>query len=237
HHLLMSMVAQKRDLSDPAVIAEFTARVGDERRLTALFLLTVADIRGTSPKVWNSWKGKLLEDLYRLSLEALGMSQPDPKAVLARRKQEAMEEIRRYGLPDESRDIFWSQLDVAYFLRHEASEIAWHTRHLHSRVNSEEPVVKARVLGHNEAIQVLVYTPDREDLFVSICRYFDEARYSVQDARVHTTHHGWALDSFIVLLPDTDADYRSYATLVEHGLAASLLEPARARPEAAVWRK
>lgn len=237
HHLLMSMVAQKRDLSDPAVIAEFTARVGDERRLTALFLLTVADIRGTSPRVWNSWKGKLLEDLYRLSLEALGMSQPDPKAVLARRKQEAMEEIRRYGLPDESRDLFWSQLDVAYFLRHEAGEIAWHTRHLHSRVNSDEPVVKARVLGHNEAIQVLVYTPDREDLFVSICRYFDEARYSVQDARVHTTRHGWALDSFIVLLPDTDADYRSYATLVEHGLAASLREPARARPEAAVWRK
>src|SRR5690606_15095586 len=108
-HLLMSMVAQKRDLSDPAVIAEFTAQVGDERRLTALYLLTVADIRGTSPKVWNSWKGKRLEDLYRLSLAALGSSPPDTGAVLARRKQDAIDEIRRLGLRDESREAFWSQ--------------------------------------------------------------------------------------------------------------------------------
>ncbi len=238
-HLLMSMVAQKRDLSDPAVIAEFTAQVGDERRLTALYLLTVADIRGTSPKVWNSWKGKLLEDLYRLSLAALGSSPPDTGAVLARRKQDAIDEIRRLGLRDESREAFWSQLDVAYFLRHEAGEIAWHTRHLYHCVDTPKTVVKARVLGPNEALQVLVYTPDREDLFVSICRYFDEQRFSVQDARVHTTHHGWALDSFIVLLPESDADYRSYATLVQHELAAELdrgpVAPAPADPN--VWRK
>src|SRR5690606_27559637 len=238
-HLLMSMVAQKRDLSDPAVIAEFTAQVGDERRLTALYLLTVADIRGTSPKVWNSWKGKLLEDLYRLSLAALGSSPPDTGAVLARRKQDAIDEIRRLGLRDESREAFWSQLDVAYYLRHEAGEIAWHTRHLYHCVDTPKTVVKARVLGPNEALQVLVYTPDREDLFVSICRYFDEQRFSVQDARVHTTHHGWALDSFIVLLPESDADYRSYATLVQHELAAELdrgpVAPAPADPN--VWRK
>ena len=237
HHLLMSMVAQKRDLSDPAVIAEFTTQVADERRLTALYLLTVADIRGTSPKVWNSWKGKLLEDLYRLSLAALGSSHPEPGAVLARRKQEAKDEIRRFGLSDESREGFWSQLDVAYFLRHEAGEIAWHTRHLHHRIDSPVPVVKARVIGQNEALQVLVYAPDREDLFVSICRYFDEARYSVQDARIHTTHHGWALDSFVVLLPDSEADYRSYATLIEHGLAMSLAKPAPSSSPVGIARK
>ncbi|NYT23419.1 [protein-PII] uridylyltransferase [Alcaligenaceae bacterium] len=237
-HLLMSQVAQKRDLSDPAVIAGFTAQVRDERHLTALYLLTVADIRGTSPKVWNSWKGKLLEDLYRLSLAALGSSQPDTSTVLARRKQDAIDEIRRLGLRDESRDAFWSQLDVAYFLRHEAGEIAWHTRHLYHCVDSPEPVVKARVLGQNEALQVLVYTPDREDLFVTLCRYFDESRFSVQDARVHTTHHGWALDSFVVLLPDTDKDYRSHASLVEHELADALRRPPAPQPlpETAPWR-
>lgn len=238
-HLLMSMVAQKRDLSDPAVIAEFTAQVRDERRLTALYLLTVADIRGTSPKVWNSWKGKLLDDLYRAGLAALGSSQPDTGAVLARRKQDAIDEIRRLGLRDESREAFWSQLDVAYFLRHEAGEIAWHTRHLYHCVDTSVAVVKARVLGQNEALQVLVYTPDREDLFVSICRYFDERRFSVQDARVHTTHHGWALDSFVVLLPEAGADYRSYATLVEHELAADLMAaPAEtSAAETGMWHR
>lgn len=221
-HLTMSLVAQKRDLSDPGVVHDFAQRVGNERRLTALYLLTVADIRGTSPKVWNSWKGKLLEDLFRQTIQALGGAQPDARTVLSQRKEAAANEIRLIGLRDESRDHFWDQLDVAYFLRHDANEIAWHTRHLYYRVDTPEPVVKARVVGQNEALQIMVYTPDRKDLFVSICRYFDARVLSVQDARVHTTHHGWALDSFIVLLPGQDKDYRSNATLVEHELRDAL---------------
>ncbi|MFW7341389.1 [protein-PII] uridylyltransferase [Pollutimonas sp. H1-120] len=221
-HLTMSMVAQKRDLSDPGVVHQFAQCVQDERRLTALYLLTVADIRGTSPKVWNSWKGKLLEDLYRQTISALGGAQPDTSTVLAQRKEAAANEIRLMGLRDESRDEFWNQLDVAYFLRHEATEIAWHTRHLYYRVNSPDPVVKARIVGQNEALQIMVYTRDRKDLFVTLCRYFNRRSLSVQDARIHTTHHGWALDSFIVLLPAHEKDYRSNATLVEHELDEQL---------------
>ncbi len=221
-HLTMSQFAQKRDLTDPAVVHEFAQRVQDERHLTALYLLTVADIRGTSPKVWNSWKGKLLEDLYRLTLSALGGSQPDTGTVLALRKEAAATEIRLMGLRDESRDEFWKQLDVAYFLRHEASEIAWHTRHLYYRTHSPDPVVKVRIIGQGEALQILVYTPDKSELFVTICGYFDQRSLRVQDARIHTTRHGWALDSFIVLLPPHEKDFRSQASLVEHELAQKL---------------
>ncbi|TFL11177.1 [protein-PII] uridylyltransferase [Pusillimonas caeni] len=228
-HLTMSRFAQKRDLTDPDVIHEFARRVGDERRLTALYLLTVADIRGTSPKVWNAWKGKLLEDLYRLTLTALGGAQPDRGTVLALRREEASAEVRRLGLRDESRDQFWRQLDVAYFLRHEASEIAWHTRHLYYRVDTAEPVVKARVVGQNEGLQIMVYAPDRADLFVDICGYLDQRALSVQEARIHTTRHGWALDSFIVLLPGNDRDFRSWANLVEHELAERLATPLTAK--------
>src|SRR3546814_13965698 len=120
------------------------------------------------------------------------------------------------GLRDESRDAFWNELDVAYFLRHEASEIAWHTRHLYYRVNSPDPVVKARIVGQNEALQIMVYTQDRKDLFVTICRYFDRRSLSVQDARIHTTRPGWALDSFLVLLAAHEKAYRSTDTLPEH---------------------
>jgi [protein-PII] uridylyltransferase len=231
-HLTMSTVAQKRDLSDPRVIHEFAQCVGDKRRLTALYLLTVADIRGTSPKVWNSWKGKLLENLYQLTLQALGGQQPDAGTVLGQRKAAAANEIRLMGLRDESRDAFWAQLDVAYFLRHEASEIAWHTRHLYHRVNSPEPVVKTRILGQNEALQLMVYAPDRDDLFVSICRYFDQRALSIQDARIHTTRHGWALDSFILLLPAAEKDYRSHASLVEHELIDQLSHADSGEPAA-----
>lgn len=229
-HLTMSMVAQKRDLSDPGVIQDFVHCVQDERHLTALYLLTVADIRGTSPSVWNSWKGKLLEDLYRQTLEALGGTQPDTGTVLAQRKALAANEIRLMGLRDESRDAFWDQLDIAYFLRHEAGDIAWHTRHLYYRVNSPEPVVKARVIGQNQALQIMVYTKDIDDLFVTICRYFDQRGLDVQDARIHTTYHGWALDSFIVLLGPYDKDYRSNASLVEHELNIQLRAPAPIKP-------
>ncbi len=221
-HLTMSKFAQKRDLTDAQSIHEFARHIKTERRLAALYLLTVADIRGTSPKVWNSWKGKLLEDLYHLTLEALGGAQPDTGTVLAQRKQAASSEIRLMGLRDEARDTFWKELDVAYFLRHDAAEIAWHTRHLYYRVNAIEPVVKARVIGQNQGLQIMVYAKDKPDLFVAICAYFDQHTLSIQDARIHTTRHGWALDSFIVLLPSHDTDYRSWASLVEHELTDAL---------------
>ena len=230
-HLTLSQVAQKRDLSDPAVIHDFAARVGSRRRLAALYLLTVADIRGTSPKVWNTWKGKLLEDLYHQTFAALGGEQPDTHTVLALRKDAAAAEIRRLGLRDESRDAFWSQLDVAYFLRHDANEIAWHTRHLYHCFQDPAPVVRARVLGQSEALQVLAYASDRPDLFMDICTYFDRHGLSIQDARIHTTRQGRALDSFIVLLPEHDRDYRSRASLIEHELRAALAgDPGFDRP-------
>ncbi len=221
-HLTLSQVAQKRDLSDPRVIHEFAAKVGSGRRLAALYLLTVADIRGTSPKVWNTWKGKLLEDLYHRTLAALGGERPDTRTILALRKDAAAAEVRRMGLRDDSREAFWSQLDVAYFLRHDANEIAWHTRHLYHCFQGPDPVVRARVLGQSEALQILAYAPDRPDLFMDICTYFDRHGLSIQDARIHTTRQGWALDSFIVLLPEHDRDYRSYAALIEHELRAAL---------------
>ncbi|MDP2096522.1 MAG: HD domain-containing protein, partial [Hydrogenophaga sp.] len=127
-HLTMSRMAQKEDLSDPDVINAFAQRVGNERYLTALYLLTVADIRGTSPKVWNAWKGKLLEDLYRYTLRALGGRAPDPGAVIEGRKREALSMLALHALPHLAHKALWDTLDVSYFMRHQADEIAWHTR-------------------------------------------------------------------------------------------------------------
>lgn len=224
-HLLMSAVAQKRDLSDPAVIQDFALKVRDERHLTALYLLTVADIRGTSPKVWNAWKGKLLEDLYRLTLAELGGAHADTHTVLAQRKDEAARLTRLAGLRDDAREALWNQLDVAYFLRHDASDIAWHTRHLYYQVAPEQAVVKARPTEYGEGLQIMVYTQDRPDLFVAICGYFDAKSLNIQDARIYTTRHGWALDSFIVLPTDGGTDLRAQAVLVEHELAHRLTQP------------
>ncbi len=228
-HLTMSHVAQKQDLSDPDVIRQFAAKVGDERRLTALYLLTVADIRGTSPKVWNAWKGKLLEDLYRATLRALGGRAPDADAEVESRKREALTELARLALPHEAHKVFWGTLDVGYFMRHEAGDIAWHTRHVSKLLAEAQqrgappaPLVRARLSPWGEGLQVMVYTPDQPDLFARICGYFDQSGFSILDARVHTASNGYALDTFQLIATHMTEHYRELITMVESGLALTL---------------
>ena len=234
-HLTMSHIAQKEDLSEPEVIERFAARVGSERRLSALYLLTVADIRGTSPKVWNAWKGKLLEDLYRLTLRALGGARPNLHADIEARKQEARQLLNLFSTLPGSEAPLWQTLDLSYFARHEAGDIAWHTRSLQGRVETTTPVVQARLSPLGEGLQVLVYAPDQPDLFARICGYFDVAGFNILDAKVHTTRSGYALDTFQVNSASFESHYRDLIMFVESQLGFALAdkgplpEPGRGR--------
>jgi [protein-PII] uridylyltransferase len=221
-HLSMSRIAQKEDLSNPEVIAAFAKRVGNERYLTALYLLTVADIRGTSPKVWNAWKGKLLEDLYRYTLRVLGGGAPDPRTVVESRKREALTQLALHAEPFESHKALWATLDVSYFMRHEAADIAWHSRQLSRHVGAGKSVVRGRRSCAGEGLQVLVYTPDAPDLFARICGYFEEAGLSILDAKIHTAHNGYALDTFQVTSPVLNEHYREMVAMVESELVRAI---------------
>jgi [protein-PII] uridylyltransferase len=221
-HLTMSAVAQKRDLADPDVISEFAALVQTERRLTALYLLTVADIRGTSPKVWNAWKGKLLEDLFRLTRRVLRGDGVRYDLDVQAKQSEALRLLRLYALSDTVGDRLWRELDVAYFLRHDAREIAWQTRTLHYRVDTEKPVVKVRPSPIGEGLQVLIYARDEPALFARICGYFESINYSIVDAKIHTTRHGYALDTFLVLGTGKSHHYREMINLIEQELTERL---------------
>jgi [protein-PII] uridylyltransferase len=221
-HLTMSRVAQKTDLSDPDVIAAFAKRVGSERYLTALYILTVADIRGTSPKVWNAWKGKLLEDLYRYTLRALGGYLPAADAHVESIKREALADLALHSMPHKSHEALWDTLDVSYFMRHDASDIAWHTRQLSRRVGTDAVVVRARNSLVGDGLQVMVYAKDQSDLFARICGYFNQAGLSILDARIHTSKNGYALDTF-QLVGASGADYsRELASMIEFELAQAI---------------
>ena len=237
-HLTMSTVAQKQDLSDPDVIGAFARRVGNERNLTAMYLLTVADIRGTSPKVWNAWKGKLLEDLYRATLRTLGGRAPDAAAEIEARKREALVLLALNALPFEAHKALWATLDVSYFMRHDAADIAWHTRHLSRYVGAAKPVVRARQSLAGDGLQVMVYAADQADLFARICGYFDRVGFSILDARVHTANNGYALDTFQVVASSASEQpghYRELTHMVESDLmrvieeGGPLPEPTRKR--------
>jgi [protein-PII] uridylyltransferase len=201
--------------------------VGTDRRLVALYLFTVADIRGTSPRVWNAWKAKLLEDLFRATRARLAAASGAPTLAdsLQERLAEARRLLRLYAIPDGAEERLWSKLDSLYFQRHSGEEAAWHARHLYYRVERTEPVVRARLSRAGAGLQVLLYVPDQKDLFARVCGYFGRAGLSILEAKIYTTQHGWALDTFAVHDPsDPDASYRDTIQLVEFELKRVLVE-------------
>ena len=223
-HLVMSAVAQKQDTSDPDVVAAFATIVLDERHLTALYLFSVADIRGTSPKVWNSWKGQLLEELFNQTRRLLrsGGQAPITQGIMQERQNEALRLLRYFAIPENAHECLWNQLDSVYFLRHSTEEIAWHARALHYRIDSKQPVVKARMNPHGEGIEVMAYTLDQPDLFARIVGFFSRTGFTIIDAKIHTTRHGYALDSFMLLDVSGRDNDREMIQYIEHELTDRL---------------
>jgi [protein-PII] uridylyltransferase len=222
-HLSLSRTAQKEDLSDPEVITAFAHRCGSIERLTALYLLTMADIRATNPKIWNAWKDKLLRELYLASRRVLEGGAPVQDDIETK-KEQARAALRLYGYETGVEQALWSKLDDVYFIRHEAQEIAWQTRRLLPLLRrGESLVVRARLAPIGEGVEVLVHAPDEAGLFARICGFFAGMQYTVLEAKVHTTRDGFALDSFLVMDEANRAvAYRDVLNYIEYELAASL---------------
>jgi [protein-PII] uridylyltransferase len=234
HHLTMSSTAQKQDITDPDVVAKFAKLVGDETHLIALYLLTVADVRGTSPKVWNAWKAKLIEDLFRATRRLLtNGGEAKSFDLLGERMQQAREQLALYAIDPAKAEPFWRTLDSVYLQRHAADEIAWHARNLYFRIDGEPdakgagkrdaPIVRTRLAGGNEALQILVYVADQPRLFVRVCGVLGELGFSILDAKIHTTKDGFALDTFTVTHPEhATSAFRNIRQQIEHTLTEAL---------------
>jgi len=221
-HLSLSRTAQKQDLSDPEVIRAFAERCGNLKRLTGLYLLTLCDIRGTSPKVWNAWKDKLTRELYLATRQALEGGAPQIDSV-EEKKEQARVQLRLYGYPPGAEEALWRRLDDIYFLRQDARDIAWQTRRLLPLLARQNLIVRARLAPVGEGVEVMVFAPDEEALFARICGFFARIGYTILAARIHTTHDGHALDSFYAIDPEhPQVAYRDFLSYIEHELAADL---------------
>ena len=151
-------------------------------------------------------------------------------AALAEKQAEAQRLLRLYALSDSVKDKLWASLDTAYFLRHDPQEIAWQTRNLHYRVDTDRPVVKARLAPFGEGLQVMIYTRDREALFARICGYFERAGFNIVEAKVHTTRNGYALDTFVLMGQGRDAHYQDRIAMIEAELPEELQSDAPLGP-------
>jgi len=212
HHLIMSMTAQRKDISDPEVIRSFAEIVGDQTHLDYLYLLTIADIRGTNPSLWNNWRDALLTELYRSTKQALrrGLENPIDKAELIKETQLAALKIINNNLPRDEIESLWKELDDEYFMRHSADEIAWHTQAILSSKPIDLPLIVLREETERGGTEIFVYTRDQDYLFAMITMSLDQLGLDIHDARIITSRHGYTLDTFIVLDESGNAVRNAY---------------------------
>jgi [protein-PII] uridylyltransferase len=203
NHLLFSVTAQKKDISDPKVIQDFARAIGDQSHLDYLYLLTVADVRGTNPKLWNSWRSSLFHDFYERTKRALrrGLEAPvDKEELVAETRAAASELIAREGVGPEQAASVWSRLSDDYFLRHTPAEIAWHTRLIAEREPGDtSPLVAVRETPERGGNAVLTFMPHRQQNFSRTTALLDQMGLNILDARITPLDGGLSLDTYLVL--------------------------------------
>jgi len=205
HHLLLSVTAQKKDLNDPSVVNEFAKIVGDDIHLAHLYVLTIADVRGTNPKLWNSWKDTLFFELYELTKRALrrGLANPiDADELIAETQAEAENILRQSGVAPDAWQTVWSSFAGDYFLRHRAEEVAWHTRVLSTADNRSRVVVDVSDKVSEGLTAIMVYAPKDVHSFVRTTAVLAEIGLTIVDARIEPMSETYDLDTYCVLETD-----------------------------------
>jgi [protein-PII] uridylyltransferase len=227
HHLVMSDVAQKRDLGDPRTVAQFVDVVGNVERLRLLLVLTVADIRAVG-NIWNDWKGQLLRDLYRLTEAALHGGRSDEESIRAHLAD--MAEAARRELAEKSGkpiDAWLAALEDSYWLNHDAGALRWHAGELvRARAEGAVPHVATRIRKQQGVTEVLIYANDRAGLFASLASALSASGANIVGARVHTSSDGAAVDVFSI----QTADHRPFGAddpMTLKRLAARLVQAAK----------
>ena len=230
NHLVLSVTAQKKDISDPKVINEFAKLVGDQTHLDYLYVLTVADVRGTNPKLWNNWKSSLFAEFYERTRQALrrGLESPlDKDELIAETQARATELLTRAGLGEILRLSVWQRFTIDYFLRHTPEEIAWHTKMLAERDNGEHgSLVSVQQLSGRGGTGLSTYTPQTQHSFARTTALLDQLGLNIVDARITPTADGYSLDVYHVL-EDTGAEITDPARIrdIEQQLAHALSKP------------
>ncbi|MFT5704095.1 MAG: [protein-PII] uridylyltransferase [Shewanella sp.] len=204
NHLVMSVTAQRRDISDPDVVGEFADKVRDAAHLSYLYCLTVADICATNEKTWNNWKGSLLRELYFATQRVLARGKEKPVDIRARVREhqaKAKKELLRRGVKEKSLDALWQRFKADYFLKHQANQIAWHCDGI-LKHKQAEPLVLISKHTTRGGTELFIYGKDKPKLFATVMAVLDNKNIAVHDASVMASKDGYVLDSFVILEQD-----------------------------------
>ncbi|NOT86441.1 MAG: [protein-PII] uridylyltransferase, partial [Methylococcaceae bacterium] len=202
NHLIMSMTAQRKDISDPDIIHQFALQMGSFEYLNYLYLLTVADIRATNPALWNAWKDTLLKELYIATQHALRRGLKNPIVAAERLNDnisEAKQALVKLGMSEKNIQHAWQHASEDYFLRYSADEIAWHTIAIAASSEHELPLVLLRSQTQRGSVEVFIYTHNGPNIFSLSTATLDQLGLTILDARIITTQDDYILNSFQIL--------------------------------------
>lgn len=202
NHLLMSITAQRKDISDAKVIHEFSTRVQDQRHLDYLYLLTVADMRATNPELWNSWKDALLKELYNATSTALQQGDEQPlnqEQQVRQTREQARLLLHKQGFSEEQVEQVWENPNTEYFLQHTPEEIAWHTGAIAHCQPADLPLVLVQPLKQRGSTAIFIYGPAEEHQFAITTSVLDQLDLTIVDARIIASSNGFTLDTFYIL--------------------------------------
>ena len=202
HHLVLSKTAQREDINDPEVINKFAVTMGDREHLNYLYLLTVADVNGTNPELWNDWKDSLFSQLYNETTRALrrGLENPFNKEDrIKKTKRTALELVNKRTKLKFNIEQLWGSLGEDYFIRYSPDEIAWHTDAIADNTKQQYPLIKVRQQPIRGGTEIFVYMENRDNIVATTTRALDKLGLTIVDARVIASAHGFTLDTYIVL--------------------------------------
>ncbi len=202
NHLLMSMTAQRKDISDPEVINEFAEKVGDQTTLNYLYLLTVADISATNPELLTSWRSRLLQELFQRTKYVFrhGLAIPiDADTRIQERQADAINLLHKQGLNDEQIQTVWSDFGRDYFLRHVSHEMVWHTEAIAKSNEEDLPLILIGEQVNRGATPIFIYAKENDGFFAIVTTILTRLRLNIVDARIITSINRYTLDTYLVL--------------------------------------
>ena len=203
NHLLMSLTAQKKDISDPDEVKEFAEKVGDMEHIDYLYTLTVADINATNPNLWNTWRASLMRQLYTYARDVIrsGLGRPVDYQMLIEDTKFAASELLVNDFSLAEVEKVWQNLGDDYFVKESANEIAWHTQAILQHGDNPTPLVLLRAHRNaaDDAVQIFIYTRDQPNLFATTVAVLDRMNLDVQDARIITASTAFSLNTYLVL--------------------------------------
>lgn len=204
-HLIMSSTAQRKDITDPDVVHEFAQQIGDKMHLDYLFILTVSDIRATSPSVWNTWKGTLLRELYTATEAAFRRGLENP-VIQSERVMDYQHQARAVlinkNINEKDIDVLWDDFGDEYFIRYSPDEIIWHTENILHAENLKQPLILLRKRPKGGGTEIFIHTKYHSNLFTLITGLIEQMNLTVMDASIFTSKDHYTLDTFVIL----DAD-------------------------------